>query len=151
MYRKMLISVYWRRSGGRNDLVNLKTDLIKCVLPVKKYSTKKRKKYHKLSFDVSEHPPSLISSLTYYACTLRSRFLSFRAFLNILPKFDSLRFEAGRGSSVGCASALYADGRGFDPHARQHSFVEIGHNLYLPLIQEGQLSDTGERMCIKYW
>ena len=24
-------------------------------------------------------------------------------------------------------------------------------NLSLPLIQEGQLSDTGERMCTKYW
>ena len=30
---------------------------------------------------------------------------------------------AGRGSSIGCASAWYADGRGFDPHVRQHSFV----------------------------
>ena len=64
---------------------------------------------------------------------------------------------AGRGSSVGCASAWYADGRGFDPYVRQHSFVEIGHKiistaiLSLPLIQEGQLSVTGERMCTKYW
>ena len=61
----------------------------------------------------------------------------------------------GRGSSIGCASALYADGRWFDPHVRQHSFVEIGHKiismaiLSLLLIQEGQLSVTGERMCTK--
>ena len=40
---------------------------------------------------------------------------------------------------------------------RQHSFVEIGQEmistaiLSLPLIQEGQLSVTGERMCTKYW
>ena len=59
-------------------------------------------------------------------------------------------------SLIGCASAWYADGRGFDPHVRQHSFVEIGHEiifsaiLSLPLIQEGQLSVTGERMCTKY-
>ena len=57
---------------------------------------------------------------------------------------------AGRGSSVGCASALYADDRGFDPHVQQHSFVEIGHEiisaalLSIPPIQEGQLSVTGE-------
>ena len=63
--------------------------------------------------------------------------------------------QAGRGS-LG-VSAWYAASRGFDPHARQHSFVEIGHEiisttiLSLPLIQEGQLSVTGERMCTKYW
>ena len=45
-------------------------------------------------------------------------------------------------------------GRGFNPHrGRQHSFVEIGHEIFstvilsLPLIQEGQLSVSGERMC----
>ena len=36
---------------------------------------------------------------------------------------------------------------------RQHSFVEIDHGIFsrvilsLPLIQEGQLSVSGERMC----
>ena len=36
---------------------------------------------------------------------------------------------------------------------RQHSFVEIGHEIFstvilsLPLIQEGQLSVSGKRMC----
>ena len=45
-------------------------------------------------------------------------------------------------------------GRGFNPRrCRQHSFVEIDHEiistviLSLPLIQEGQLSVSGERMC----
>ena len=45
-------------------------------------------------------------------------------------------------------------GRGFNPcRGRQHSFVEIDHEifstviLFLPLIQEGQLSVSGERMC----
>ena len=48
---------------------------------------------------------------------------------------------AGPGSSVGCASAWYSDGCGFDPRVRQHSYVEIGHEiistaiLSLPLIQ----------------
>ena len=46
-------------------------------------------------------------------------------------------------------------GRGFNPHrGQQHSFVEINHEIFstvilsLPLIQEGQLSVSGERMCI---
>ena len=45
-------------------------------------------------------------------------------------------------------------GRGFNPpRVRQHSFVEIDHEIFstvilsLPLIQEGQLSVSGERMC----
>ena len=43
--------------------------------------------------------------------------------------------------------------RGFNPRGRQHSFVEIDHEIFstvilsLPLIQEGQLSVSGERMC----
>ena len=63
--------------------------------------------------------------------------------------------HAGRGSSVGCVSSWYADGRGFDPHVRLHSFVEIGDEIIstailpLLLIQEEQLSVTGERMCTK--
>ena len=46
-------------------------------------------------------------------------------------------------------------GRGFNPRrGRQHSFVEIDHEIFstvilsLPVIQEGQLSVSGERMCI---
>ena len=45
-------------------------------------------------------------------------------------------------------------GRGFNPRrGRQHSFVEIDHEIFstvilsLPLIEEGQLSVSCERMC----
>ena len=45
-------------------------------------------------------------------------------------------------------------GRGFNPRRGwQHSFVEIDREIFstvilsLPLIQEGQLSVSGERMC----
>ena len=45
-------------------------------------------------------------------------------------------------------------GHGFNSRrGRQHSFVEIDHEIFstiilsLPLIQEGQLSVSGERMC----
>ena len=48
-------------------------------------------------------------------------------------------------------------GHGFNPRrGRQHSFVRIDHEIFstvilsLPLIQEGQLSVSGERMCCKY-
>ena len=49
---------------------------------------------------------------------------------------------AGLGGSIGCAV-----------RGRQHSFVEIDHEIFstvilsLPLIQEGQLSVSGEEMC----
>ena len=58
---------------------------------------------------------------------------------------------AGLGGSVGCASDWRPGGCRFDP--RQHSFVEIDHEifsmviLFLPLIQEVQLSISAERMC----
>ena len=46
-------------------------------------------------------------------------------------------------------------GREFNPsRGRQNDFVEIDHELFstvilsLPLIQEGQLSNSGKRMCI---
>ena len=45
-------------------------------------------------------------------------------------------------------------GRGFNPsRGQEHSFVEIDHEIFStvilshPLIQEGQLSVSGERMC----
>ena len=43
---------------------------------------------------------------------------------------------------------------GSTPAGRQHSFMEIDHEIFcmvifsIPLIQEGQLSVSGERMCI---
>ena len=60
----------------------------------------------------------------------------------------------GLGGSVGCASNWRPGSRGFDPRQGwQHSFVEIDHEIFstvilsLPLIQKGQLSVSGERMC----
>ena len=71
-------------------------------------------------------------------------------FLFLLKNIDWV----GLGGAVGCASDWRPGGRGFDPRrGRQHSFVEIDHEIFstvilsLPLIQEGQLSVSGERMC----
>ena len=81
----------------------------------------------------------------------------------IILEFEQCGFtihlrSAGRGSSIRCTSAWYADGRGFDPHVRQNILsFRFGHEkismaiLSLPLIQEWQLSVTGERMGTKYW
>ena len=76
----------------------------------------------------------------------------------IMNKMNKISYQPkGRDSLVGCVSAWYADSRGFYPHVRQYSFVEIGHEiistaiLSLPLIQEGHMSVTGERMFTKYW
>ena len=63
----------------------------------------------------------------------------------------------GRGSSIGSVSARYASGPEFEPHVRYILLWRLGHEkistaiLPLPLIQEEQLSVTGERMCSKYW
>ena len=61
---------------------------------------------------------------------------------------------AGLGGSVGCAVRLESRRSRVQPRrGRQHSFVEIDHEIFstiilsLPLIQEGQLSVSGERMC----
>ena len=61
-------------------------------------------------------------------------------------------------SSYGCAiSTSLASGPEFDPHVRHILSWRLGHEniskaiLPLPLIQEKQLSVTGERMCTKYW
>ena len=66
-------------------------------------------------------------------------------------------FETGRGSSIGSEFAWHASGPEFDRHVRHILSWRLGHEnistaiLPLPLIQEGQLSVTGERMCTKYW
>ena len=61
---------------------------------------------------------------------------------------------AGLRGSVGCTSVWGPGGHRFDPRrGRQHFFVEIDHEIFstvilsLLLIQEGQLSVSGKRMC----
>ena len=59
-----------------------------------------------------------------------------------------------RPASVDAQSDWRPGSRELNPlRGRQHSFVEIDHEIFstvilsLPLIQEGQLSVSGERMC----
>ena len=64
----------------------------------------------------------------------------------------------GLRGSIGCASNWCSQTdvpgvAGLTPLGWQHSFMEIDHEIFstiilsLPLIQEGQLSISGERMC----
>ena len=68
-----------------------------------------------------------------------------------------LSWETGRGSLIGSEFAWHASGPEFDPRVRHSLSWRPGHEnistaiLPLPLIQEEQLSVTGERMCNKYW
>ena len=61
------------------------------------------------------------------------------------------------GSLVGCAYDWYSGDCRCDPPVWQNFFIEVSHEiistaiLFLPLIQVGQLSVTGERLCTKYW
>ena len=75
-------------------------------------------------------------------------------YLQSIPKFGAL-------SGALPAPVAQLDARptgdqvvaGSTPAGQQHSFVEIDHEIFstfilsLPLIQEGQLSVSGERMC----
>ena len=72
--------------------------------------------------------------------------------MNILP--CTLSLELGLVAQLDAPSDWRPGGRGFNPRrGRQHSFVEIDPKifstvvLFLPLIQEGQLSVSGKRLC----
>ena len=65
-----------------------------------------------------------------------------------------MRPEPASVAQVDAPSDWRPGGRGFNPRrGRQHSFVEIDHEIFstvilsLPLIQGGRLSVSGERMC----
>ena len=88
-------------------------------------------------------------SLTCIPCKLLEHIVC----SNIMAHLDG----TGRGSSIGSEFAWHASGPEFDPHVRHMLSWRLGREnistaiLPLPLIQEEQLSVTGERMCTKYW
>ena len=71
-----------------------------------------------------------------------------KSMIFFLTRFFSVSFCfcsilcTGSASSVGCASAWYAHGRGFDHPARQQSFVEIGHEI---------ISTAFRSPVVSYW
>ena len=84
--------------------------------------------------------------LGYNALTLRNIFMK----CHTNSKLD----EPASVAQLDAPSDWRSGGHGFNPRrGQQHSFVEIDHEIFstvilsLPLIQEGQLSVSGERMC----
>ena len=84
--------------------------------------------------------------------------------LPMLQKWDARyiwinpsKFKPGAVDRLDARTAWLTDGRGFDPRAQHILSLRSGHEkistaiLPIPLIQEGQLSVTGERMGTKYW
>ena len=77
--------------------------------------------------------------------------------VNLIETGHVLPAKTGRGSSIGSVFAWHANCPEFDPHVRHILSWRLGHEnistaiFPLPLIQEEQLSVTGERMCTKYW
>ena len=88
--------------------------------------------------------PSVYFTCIHYICTYICHSTVYFARVKFGPL--SLPLGAGRGSSVGCAPAWYADDRWFDPHARQHSFVETGREI----VSSAILSDS-RRAVVSYF
>ena len=86
---------------------------------------------------------------------LGPRVASCKSALNPLVVYSTDRSKASASvAQLDAPSNWRPGGCGFNPRqGRQHSFVEIDHEIFstvilsLPLIQEGQLSVSGERMC----
>ena len=75
-------------------------------------------------------------------------------FLCVVHKMGLTRVRPASVAQFDAPSDWKPGGREFNPRrGRRHSFVEIDHEIFstvilsLPLIQEGQLSVSGERMC----
>ena len=71
-----------------------------------------------------------------------------------MPKLGDSADKPASVAQMDAPSEWRPGGRGFNPQGgRQHSFVEIDHEIFstvilsLPLIQEGQLSVSGKKMC----
>ena len=80
-------------------------------------------------------------------------FLLKKCYLHFVSK-STCEFEPASVAQLDALTDWRPGGRGFNPRRGwQHSLVEIDHEIFsmvilcLPLIQEGQLSVSGERMC----
>ena len=83
--------------------------------------------------------------------------LSFFSLPVVIKPYECYSISLLTGSSIGSEFAWHTSGPEFDPHVRHILSWRLGHEnistaiLPLPLIQEEELSVTGERMCTKYW
>ena len=123
-------------------------------------SSKTSVKYD-LILNIRKNKPSLVFNNNGYMfdnikCKYKNRNHCFGVSSSDEKKKLSL-MKTGRGSSIRSEFAWHANGPEFDPHIRHILSWRLGHEnismaiLPLPLLQEEQLSVTGERMCTKYW
>ena len=96
--------------------------------------------------DINPRIPILTEMIAESIMVFNGRYQRHIQYLNSQPPASVAHLDA--------PSYWRPGGRGFNPRrGRQHSFVEIDHEIFstvilsLPLIQEGQLSVSGERMC----
>ena len=95
------------------------------------------------------HLLELLGDYSKFSCV---RIIAFLQYPDCLRKL-----KTRRGSSIGSEFAWHASSPEFDPHVRHILSWRLGHEnistaiLPLLLIQEEQLSVTGESMCTKYW
>ena len=107
----------------------------------------RKEKFIALHVAFNENVPTFFFSLEYRTrCNYRTY-----SYKHIVKQFCGLPASVAQ---LDAPSDWRPGGRGFNPRrGRQHSFVEIDHEIFstvilsLPLIQEGQLSVSGERMC----
>ena len=102
-----------------------------------------------------EQTTRMVGRHTVLMTNHQTKSLCKRAFIDgLITRRQLIHQKAGLGGSVGCAVRLETRRSWVQPRRdRQHSFVESDHEIFstvifiLPLIQEGRLSVSGERMC----
>ena len=79
---------------------------------------------------------------------------SLKSINSLCEKAILISFQPASVAQLDALSNWRPEGGGFNPRrGQQHSFMEIDHEIFsavilsLPLIQEGQLSVSGRRMC----
>ena len=114
--------------------------------PPPKKKKKKKKKQQKKNNKIASYEASGISPINDQQCVVEGSSCTLCNFVITKTPVSVAQLDA--------PSDWRPGGRGFNPRrGRQHSFVEIDHEIFstvilsLPLIQEGQLSVSGERMC----
>ena len=133
VFRLALAALHFNENSGRNQAL-----------------TKDGQPQFRISFPKSRRGEAIAKEIK--TCQTFGKFSNRNYHIACLSTFT----ETGPASvaQLDASSDWRLGGRGFNPRrGRQHSFVEIDHIIFstvilsLPLIQEEQLSVSGERMC----
>ena len=143
----ILASVHWRKINGINfSQYKTYTNILNIWL-----WTISNKLLSMVNTIVELHGLSLMQLLIISSLTSVSRYVSY------CEASIAISIVSWGECIVAALFAWHASGPEFDPHIRHILSWRLDHEnistaiLPLPLIQEEQLSVTGERMCTKYW